>query len=106
MTFCQISSIYLLHGLVIFSWQTFAFSGDQLIFQKLKLDFSITKPCRCQFEAAVFNQEWPILYLVPLPSKQTVNSVTDITIVLIESYASLTSETSDEILTIIYFLNS
>ena len=30
---------------------------DQLIIQKQKLDFSITKPCRYQFEALVFNQE-------------------------------------------------
>ena len=34
------------------------------------------------------------------------NSTINIAIVLIESYASLTSEASDEILTIIYFLNS
>ena len=33
-----------------------AFSADQLIIQKWKLDFSITRPCRYQFEAEVFNQ--------------------------------------------------
>ena len=45
------------------------FSADQLIIQKRKLDFSITKPCRYQFEVSIFNQErlLPILYLVPLP---------------------------------------
>ena len=37
------------------------FSADQLIIQKRKLYFSITKPCRYQFEAMVFNQEW-LLY--------------------------------------------
>ena len=37
--------------------------SDQLIIQKLKLDFSITKPCRDQFEATVFNQE--CYYIVP-----------------------------------------
>jgi hypothetical protein len=31
--------------------------NDQLIIQKRKLDFTIPKPCRKQFEAAVFNQE-------------------------------------------------
>ena len=37
--------------------------------QKRKLDFSITKSCRFQFEVVVFNQEQLliILYLVPLP---------------------------------------
>ena len=40
------------------------FSSDQLIIQKRKLNFSITKPCRYEFEAPVFNREW--LYLVPL----------------------------------------
>ena len=35
-----------------------------LIIQKWKLYFSITKPCRYEFEATVFNQG--ILYLVPL----------------------------------------
>ena len=44
-----------------------AFSADQLIIQKRKLDFSITKPCRDQFEATVFNQE-RLLYIVPSPS--------------------------------------
>ena len=35
-----------------------AFSAaDQMIFQKQKLDFSITKPCKFELEAAVFNQE-------------------------------------------------
>ena len=54
MTFYQIvSSIFQLHGLVIFRQQKIAFSADQLIIQKRKLDFSITK----QFEAADFNQE-------------------------------------------------
>jgi hypothetical protein len=30
------------------------FSVDQLIFQKRKLDFSITKPCRYEFEAVMY----------------------------------------------------
>ena len=50
-------------------WVTkIVFSADQLIIQKQKLEFSIPKPCRDQFEAVVFNQEW-LLYctsLVPL----------------------------------------
>ena len=50
------------HGLVIFRYSKIAFSADQLIIQKQKLDFfSISKPCRYQFEAAVLNQEW-LLY--------------------------------------------
>ena len=43
--------------IVIFSLQKIVFFADQLIIQKRKLDFSITEPCRDQFEAAVFNQE-------------------------------------------------
>ena len=34
-----------------------------MIFQKWKLDFSITKPCRYELEAPVFNH-----YIVPTPS--------------------------------------
>ena len=37
-----------------------------LIIQKRKLDFSITKPCREQFEATVFNQVW-LLYCILSP---------------------------------------
>ena len=37
-------------------------SADQLIFQKRKLDFLITKPCRYDMNRVVI-----ILYLVPLP---------------------------------------
>ena len=39
--------------------QKIAFSADQLIFQKYKLDVSITKhvDCRYEFEATIFNQE-------------------------------------------------
>jgi len=60
MTFYQIgrfSSIFYLHGLVIFKEQKIAFSADQLIIQKQKLYFSITKPCKDEFKAMVFNQE-------------------------------------------------
>ena len=39
------------------------FSTDQLIIQKRKLDFSITKPCKYKFEATVFNQE-RLLYCI------------------------------------------
>ena len=39
-----------------------AFSADQLIFQKRKLDFSITKPCRYQFVIKIG------YYIVPNPS--------------------------------------
>ena len=39
-----------------------AFFADQLIIQKRKLDFSITKACREQFEAAI------ILYCTYSPS--------------------------------------
>ena len=48
MAFYQIiwfSSICLLHGVVIFKQQKIAFSAVQLIFQKQKLDFSITSRC-------------------------------------------------------------
>ena len=41
--------------LVILRLQKIAFSADQLIFQKRKLYFSITKLCRYEFEATVFN---------------------------------------------------
>ena len=61
MTFYKIvwfSSICLLHGLVIFSQQKIVFSADQLIFQKRELDFSITKQCRYELEAVLFDQEW------------------------------------------------
>ena len=43
--------------LVILRLQKIAFSADQLIFQKRKLDVSITKPFLYEFEASVFNQE-------------------------------------------------
>ena len=43
--------------LVILRLQKIAFSADQLIFQKQKLDVSITKPFLYEFEASVFNQE-------------------------------------------------
>ena len=38
---------------MVFRQQKIAFSADQLIIQKQKLDFSITKPRRFQFEAAL-----------------------------------------------------
>ena len=44
-----------LHGLVITTKK--CVFADQLIIQKRKLDFSITKPCRYPFEAKDFNQE-------------------------------------------------
>ena len=37
-----------------------------MIIQKRKLDFSITKPCRYEIEAAVFNH-----YIVSVPSPST-----------------------------------
>jgi len=42
---------------VVLGQQKIALSADQLIIQKQKLDFSITKPNKDQFEAAVFNQD-------------------------------------------------
>ena len=42
------------------------FSADELIIQKLKLDLSITKPRRYQFEAAVLIKSG--YYVVPSPS--------------------------------------
>ena len=68
MTFYQIGlflSICLLHGLVTLRQQQIAFSADQLIIQKQKLDFSITKPCKYQFEAT---RAAIVLYLVFLPT--------------------------------------
>ena len=50
------------------------FSADQLIFQKRKLAFSITRPCRiCRYEleGAVFNQERLLYCTVPVPSRYT-----------------------------------
>ena len=46
---------------------------DKLIIQEWKLDFSITKPFRYQFEAAVFNQNR--LLIVPSPSTALVFAI-------------------------------
>jgi hypothetical protein len=43
------------------------FSADQLIIQRQKLDVSIAKLCRDQFEAAVFKIKSGY-YIVPSPS--------------------------------------
>ena len=60
MTFYKIgwfSFICHLHGLVVLREQKIMSSVDQLIIQKRKLDFLITKLYIYQFEAVVFNQE-------------------------------------------------
>jgi len=71
MNFYPIGSICLLHGSVIFRKQKIAFSADQQNLEKQKLDFSITKLCRYEFEA--INQSINQLiksgyHIIPSPS--------------------------------------
>ena len=67
----QFMTLYQIHSMIFFHLSPTWFSdlqvtkncvsADQLIFQNWKLNFSITKSCRYELEAAVLNQEW-LLY--------------------------------------------